>query len=95
MVASAAPSPARVWKNVYGPLLALGLRDHLHKVNIPARLIWSGQDYVTSSGDRADFLQALPRAELSGYAVASHAVRWEEAEHVTAEINTFVAATVR
>jgi pimeloyl-ACP methyl ester carboxylesterase len=82
-------APACVWKSGFQMLLRMNILDQLYKVQAPVQLIWGELDSMASCADQATLLSAFPRAQLTTWYGAGHAVHWEEPERAAEQIVEF------
>ena len=93
VIAESLKMPARVWRAALRSMLEQDLSPELHRIGVPALILWGDHDGLCDRASQTALARAIPDARLSVLAGAGHAPHWEDPAGVAAEIACFVAST--
>lgn len=83
--------PARVWVQLFEPMLRYDDRAELGSVDTPVLLVWGDADPLIDRAMQDELLGLLPDADLKVYAGAAHAPRLTHAAEFADDVAAFVA----
>ena len=89
LIADVLKVPAHVWKETFGSLLTYDDTNELSGLDAPTRLIWGDMDQLVARAAQDALVRLIPSAELSVYAGAGHAPRWDEPDRFAEEVEAF------
>jgi non-heme chloroperoxidase len=84
--------PARVWKSALGAMLVTDMSPELHKIQVPAQLIWGDQDAFASRSDQEALLAAIAGSKLHVYKEVGHSPHWEDPNRFVNDVVEFMSA---
>lgn len=92
LVDEARKVPARVWRDVFGGLLAYDDTTELARVRAPTMLVWGDGDALVSRAAQVELTERIPDARLLVYSGAGHTPRWEQPWRFAEDMAAFVAS---
>ncbi len=92
MAKDTAKAPARVWREVYRPLVESDNSDDLHKITATTLLVRGEQDKAVARDQQDELLKAIPGAQLKIYEAVGHCPNWEIPERFASDLIDFVEA---
>lgn len=82
--------PVRVWREVFGGLLAYDDMSAVGRIRVPTLLVWGDQDRLVSRQMQDELRSRIPGGRLVVHAGAGHTPRWDDPSRFAADLVTFV-----
>jgi pimeloyl-ACP methyl ester carboxylesterase len=82
--------PARVWKEMFGGLLAYDDVAELRRLTAPTLLVWGDRDGLVGRDAQDILVERIRSSELLVYHGSGHTPRWEEPTRFAADITGFI-----
>jgi len=82
--------PAKVWSGIAGTILTADFSKSLHKIKVPALILWGDQDSMCPRKDQEALASGLKNATLIEYQQAGHALHWEDGDRFARDVTGFI-----
>lgn len=84
-------APAHVWREAFSGMLEDDFTAELGRIRVPTLCVWGDRDAFPQRRDQEQFLASIPRARLTVYEGAGHALHWEEPARFATDLAAFAA----
>jgi non-heme chloroperoxidase len=93
LVAEGLKTPGWVFKQAIDGFMELKLASEIHKIQVPALLLWGSKDSFVSRKDQEFMRSAIKQSKLIVYEGTGHALHWEEPKRFVDDLVDFILNT--